>query len=94
MEGWATGAGRLGADDDGPEGGARFNAGLEGAEGAASGTDAGGTGGGRSVNIWAETEAGITAASKAASASAEHSCAHHPDPLIAFPPDVMPHAFH
>ncbi len=90
MEGWATGAGRLGTDD-GPEGGARFSAGLEGA---ASGTDAGGTGGGRSVNIWAETEAGITAASRTASASADHSRAHHPDPLTAFPPDVMPHAFH
>ena len=45
MEGWVNGAGRLGIDA-GPEGGARFTAGAEG-----SGTDAGGTGGGRSVNI-------------------------------------------
>ena len=47
IEGWVNGAGRLGLEA-GPEGGARFIAGAEG-----SGTDAGGTGGGRSLNIWA-----------------------------------------
>jgi hypothetical protein len=41
MEGCVNGAVRLGMDD-GPDGGARFIAGPEGA----SGTDAGGTGGG------------------------------------------------
>ena len=48
IDGCVNGAGRLGTDA-GPDGGARFIAGPEGA----SGTEAGGTGGGRSLNIWA-----------------------------------------
>ncbi len=71
MEGWVTGAGRLGHRRAGPEGGARFSAGP--GRSAASGTDAGGTGGGRSVNIWAETEAGIAKIIAAASASGDSS---------------------
>src|SRR5262245_37332018 len=50
--GWVRVGGRTGPDP-GPEGGARFIAGPLGA----SGTAAGGTGGGRSENIWAETGA-------------------------------------
>ena len=53
MVGWFNGAGSVGIAP-GPEGGARFSAGPLGA----SGTEAGGTGGGRSENIWAEAEAG------------------------------------
>src|ERR1700675_4790826 len=60
MVGCVKGAGRLA----GPEDGARFIAGPEGA----SGTEAGGTGGGRSLNIWAEPAAGISSAIASASA--------------------------
>ena len=49
MLGWVKGAGRVGIAP-GPDGGAKFMAGPDGA----SGTEAGGTGGGRSENIWAE----------------------------------------
>src|SRR5450755_3075138 len=87
MEGCVSGAGRTGIEA-GPEGGARFIAGPEG-----SGTDAGGTGGGRSVNIWAETAAGIMAASTAASASAGKLLP-RPDRPIPLPPRVIAHAFH
>ena len=53
MVGWVKGGGRLGSE---PEGGARFIAGPPGA----SGIEDGGTGGGRSENIWAETAPGIS----------------------------------
>ena len=56
MVGWFNGAGSVGIAPA-PEGGARFSAGPLGA----SGTEAGGTGGGRSWNIWAEAEAGKSA---------------------------------
>ncbi len=49
----------------GPEGGARFIAGPDGA----SGTKAGGTGGGRSLNIWATAGAVIPEANTAANAN-------------------------
>jgi hypothetical protein len=65
MVGWFNGPGNVGIAPA-PEGGARFNAGPLGA----SGTEAGGTGGGRSWNIWAEAEAGKSATSATASASA------------------------
>src|SRR4029078_4177861 len=63
-----------------PEGGARFSAGPLGA----SGTEAGGTGGGRSWNIWAEGEAGKSQTSATASASAgkdQPACPCSPKPL-------------
>ena len=88
MDGWVSGAGRLGTDA-GPEGCARLIA-----PPGASGTEAGGIGGGRSVNIWADTEAGITAASMATSANAKTGRLLRPDPLPPLPPMVMPHAFH
>src|ERR1700719_3058839 len=59
--GCVNGAGKLGVDA-GPDGGARLIAPPDG-----SGTDAGGTGGGRSVNICAETTAGIPKSIVAAS---------------------------
>src|SRR6266568_5402846 len=60
MVGCVKGGGRLGND---PEGGARFIAGPDGA----SGIDDGGTGGGRSENIWAETGSGTSKASASTS---------------------------
>ena len=69
----------------GPEGGARLIAGADGA----SGTEAGGTGGGRSVNICAETVAWPTKASTAASASAGSSRRPARDPIDAVAPEVM-----
>jgi hypothetical protein len=90
MDGCVNGAGRLGIDA-GPDGGARLSAGPEGG---ASGTDAGGTGGGRSVNICAETEAGIARTMADASASANSSAPPRRNPVFALPPDVMTHAFH
>ena len=82
--GCVNGAGRLGSDP-GPEGGARFIAGPEGA----SGTEAGGTGGGRSENIWAETDAGMKQASTEASTSAGKSRPARPSPPIPSPHEVM-----
>ena len=84
MVGWVKGAGRLGIDD-GPEGGARFKAGPLGA----SGTEAGGTGGGRSENIWAELEAGISKTSAKASATAGKGHPARPSPPIPLPREVM-----
>ena len=82
--GCVNGAGRLGTDP-GPEGGARFIAGPEGA----SGTKAGGTGGGRSENIWAETDAGMKQASTEASTSTGKSRPARPCPPIPSPHEVM-----
>ena len=64
---WVNRAGRLGMAA-GPDGGARLIAGPLGA----SGTEAGGTGGGRSPNNWAEATCGIEAARSAANASKGH----------------------
>jgi hypothetical protein len=83
--GWVNGAGRLGGIDAGPEGGARFSAGPPGASGIALG----GTGGGRSENIWAELEAGNSETSAKASASAEKGQPARPYPLIPLPLEVM-----
>ncbi|HZC94948.1 MAG TPA: hypothetical protein VE267_02245, partial [Bradyrhizobium sp.] len=80
MLGWFNVGGRLGTDP-GPEGDARFIA----APPPASGTEAGGTGGGRSENIWAETGPELRVASIAASNSTGKSrraaCPHPPMPL-------------
>ena len=84
MVGWVNGAGRLGIDD-GPEGGARFKAGPLGA----SGTEAGGTGGGRSENIWAKLGPGSSKISAKASASAGKGQPARPYPLIPLPLEVM-----
>ena len=67
-----------------PVGGARFIAGPEG-----SGTDAGGTGGGRSLNNWAAAGAVIAEISAAASASGVSRRPPRPDRLIPGPPEVM-----
>ena len=74
--GWVRVGGSTGAEP-GPDGGARFIAGPPGA----SGTEAGGTGGGRSENIWAETATGIDPAKTRASASAAKSRPPRPHPL-------------
>src|SRR5215475_9058047 len=83
MVGWVSGAGRFGIAP-GPEGGARFIAGPLGA----SGTAAGGTGGGRSENIWAEPGTGSSETSTNASASTGKGQP-HPNPPIPLPPEVM-----
>src|SRR5215216_1442982 len=83
-DGWASGAGRTGPDA-GPDGGARFIAGPVGA----SGTVAGGTGGGRSENIWAETAPGAKPASIVASASAGRSRRPRPCPPLPWPANPM-----
>jgi hypothetical protein len=66
--GWVKGAGSGIAA--GPDGGARF---IAGPEGGASGTAFGGTGGGRSENIWAEAVSGTRPVSSAATVSAGKS---------------------
>jgi hypothetical protein len=78
--------------DAGPDGGARFIAGPAGA----SGTEAGGTGGGRSVNICAETETGRTSVttSVAAITIAASGRPIPPDPLVPSLPIIMTDAFH
>ena len=83
MVGWVNGAGRAGPAPA-PEGGARLRAGPE--EGA-SGTKPGGTGGGRSENIWAET--GAENSNIAASASCEKSLPLRPHPLPPFAHQIM-----
>ena len=65
MVGWFSGA-ESGGIVPVPDGGARFMAGAVWT----SGTAAGGTGGGRSENIWAEAGAGSSAASAKAIAKA------------------------
>ena len=84
MDGCVNGAGKIGVDA-GPDGGARFIAGPEGA----SGTEAGGTGGGRSLNIWAEAGAASATARITASARTGNRRPPHPEPAIPLSPDVM-----
>jgi len=87
MVGWVSGGGIVPV----PDGGARFMAGGVWT----SGTAAGGTGGGRSENIWAETGAGSNAASAkpsikaSASASARKGHPPRPNPTIPLPPEIM-----
>ena len=85
MVGWVSGAGRLGGIDAGPDGGARFKAGPPGASGIADG----GTGGGRSENIWAELGAEMSETSAKASASAGKGHPARPYPLLPLPLEVM-----
>src|SRR5690349_15504228 len=75
--------------DAGPEGGARFIAGPDG-----SGTDAGGTGGGRSENIWAAAGAASIQTSAPASASVDGRRPSRPDRPMPLPPGIIGHAFH
>src|SRR5437764_5182660 len=89
MVGCVSGAGRLGIDPE-PAGGARFIAGPV----VTSGTTAGGTGGGRSENIWAATEPGTEPARIVASAISGKSRPARPHPPIPLPVDPMGHAFH
>ena len=84
MAGWFSGAGSGGIAPV-PEGGARFMAGAVWT----SGTAAGGTGGGRSENIWAETGAGSSGASVKASVSARKGHPPRPNPTIPLPPEIM-----
>src|SRR5580704_605867 len=94
MEGWVKTGGRLGgpaaggggSPAPGPDGGARLTA----APG--SGTALGGTGGGRSVNIWAK--AGVEKAESSTTASAGHSRLPRRTRPIPSPPWVMNPAFH
>ncbi len=85
MVGWVSGAGRLGGIDAGPDGGAKFKVGPPGASGIADG----GTGGGRSENIWAELGAEMNETSVNASASAGKSRPALPHPLIPLALEVM-----
>jgi hypothetical protein len=87
-EGWVNGAGRLGIDA-GPDGGARFIAGPEGA----SGTAAGGTGGGRSLNICAETGTAKAEARRKTAIGATRPRTPRHNPLLCFP-QIMTDAFH
>jgi hypothetical protein len=83
MEGCGNGAAGPGIDA-GPEDGARFIAGAEG-----SGTDAGGTGGGWSLNIWAAAGEMIAQISPPASANAAGKHRRRPNRSMPFPPRVM-----
>ena len=72
-----------------PDGGARFMAGAVWT----SGTAFGGTGGGRSENIWAKAGAGSSAAGAKASVKATASVGKghppRPNPTIPLPPEIM-----
>jgi len=81
MVGWVNGGGIVPV----PDGGARFMAGPVWT----SGTAAGGTGGGRSENIWAETGAGSSAASAKASANARKGHLPRPNPTIPLPFEII-----
>ena len=81
MVGWFSGAGSGGIVPV-PDGGARFMAGPLWT----SGTAAGGTGGGRSENIWAEAGA---ASSAKASAIAGKGHPPRPNLQIPLPPEIM-----
>lgn len=81
MEGCVNDGGRLGVDA-GPDGGARLTA----APG--SGTSAGGTGGGRSLNNWALAGA-IVAAKNTVSVSTDRSQPPRRDPKMPSPPDAI-----
>jgi len=83
--GCVRGAGRLGPAP-GPEGGAKFSAGPVAGT---SGTAAGGTGGGRSENIWADTTPGPSASSTAAKASARRAPWARPMPATPLPLQIM-----
>jgi hypothetical protein len=85
--GAVKGGGRFGTDA-GPEDGARFIAGPAGT----SGTDAGGTGGGRSPNNCAETGAVNTSPNSNANAGATRQCT--PRPRLPCLPQFMMDAFH
>ena len=81
MVGWVNGGGIVPV----PDGGARFMAGPVWT----SGTAAGGTGGGRSENIWADTGAESSAASGKASANPGKGHPPRPNPTIPLPPEIM-----
>jgi len=78
MVGCVRVGGRVGSEP-GPEGGARFSAGPPGA----SGIDEGGTGGGRSENIWAETGTGPSNASASKSGGRSRNALPHPQKPLA-----------
>ena len=80
-DGCVNGGATLGIDA-GPEGGARFIAGPDG-----SGTNAGGTGGGRSENIWAA--AGVASVITSAQASADSRRASRPVRPTPLPPGII-----
>jgi hypothetical protein len=85
--GCVAGGGRFaaGGTDAAPEGGARLTAPP------GSGTDAGGIGGGRSLNNCAL--AGSAATKKGAKANISHSRARRTNPMLASPPEIMVPAF-
>jgi hypothetical protein len=85
MVGCVNGAVGLGTDPA-PEGGAKFRAGplVE-----ASGTEAGGTGGGRSLKSWAQPEVGIREISAIASAHAWSARLSHPHLPMLLPQEAM-----
>ena len=83
--GCVSGAGKLGPAP-GPDGGARLRAGPVGG---ASGTAAGGTGGGRSENICAEAAPGASASQTAANASARRTPWARPLPATPLPLKIM-----
>ena len=82
MVGWFSGAGGIVPV---PDGGARFMAGPVWT----SGTAAGGTGGGRSENIWAEAGTASKATTAKASVSAGKGHPPRPNPTIPLPPEIM-----
>lgn len=84
MVGWVSGDGRVGPEPA-PEGGARLSAGPEGA----SGTEAGGIGGGRSLNNWADAKSGSRAIKIAASAITGRSRLPRPRPPMPLPHEVI-----
>jgi hypothetical protein len=84
--GWVIGPGRAGPEPD-PDGGAKLSAGPDGT----SGTEAGGIGGGRSPNSWADAGAGISR--KAASANSGRSHPPRPHLPMPLPLEIMAHAF-
>src|SRR6185312_14782581 len=71
----------------GPDGGARLTA----APG--SGTEAGGTGGGRSLKSWASAGEATKASRKAPSAKTGHACAAHRHRKMPPPPILIPLLF-
>ena len=81
MVGWVRGGGIVPV----PDGGARFMAGGVWT----SGTAAGGTGGGRSENIWAATGTGSSAATAKASANARKGHPPRPNPTIPLPFEII-----
>lgn len=89
MVGWVSGAGSAGGIDAGPEGGAILRTGPPGASGIADG----GTGGGRSENIWAELGAEMKETSPnarvTATASAGKDRLARPFPPIPLPHEIM-----